>query len=78
MLEMIQTLQNCIDLGNLPLKMVQTDRHKTFSLVYCVIELALILMVNNKTMERAYSTMKIIKIDVRNKMNGDWMNHSML
>jgi hypothetical protein len=30
------------------------------------------------TVEREFSSMKIIKTDLRNKMNGDWMNHSML
>ena len=69
---------NCIDLGKLAVKMVQTERHKTFPLVYRLIELALILPVATATVERAFSAMKIIKTDLRNRMNDDWMNHSML
>nr|XP_051210165.1 uncharacterized protein LOC127327429 [Lolium perenne] len=69
---------NCIDLGNLALTMVQTERHKTFPLLYRLVELALILPVATATVERAFSAMKIIKTDLRNKMNDDWMNHSML
>uniref|UniRef100_A0A8I6Y8A0 TTF-type domain-containing protein n=1 Tax=Hordeum vulgare subsp. vulgare TaxID=112509 RepID=A0A8I6Y8A0_HORVV len=69
---------NCVDLGKLAVKMVQTKRHKTFPLVYRLIELALILPVATATVERAFSAMKIIKTDLRNKMNDDWMNHSML
>jgi hypothetical protein len=38
----------------------------------------LILPVATATVERAFSAMKIIKTDLRNKMNDDWMNHSML
>ena len=34
---------SCCDLGNLAMKMVKTDRHTAFPLVYCLIELALIL-----------------------------------
>ena len=34
---------NCADLGKLAVKMVQTERHKTFPLVYRLIELVLIL-----------------------------------
>jgi hypothetical protein len=69
---------NCIDLGNLALTMVQTERHKTFPLLHRLVELALILPVATATVERAFSAMKIIKTDLRNKMNDDWMNHSML
>nr|XP_034591863.1 zinc finger MYM-type protein 1-like [Setaria viridis] len=68
----------CIDLGSLAEKMVQTDIHTHFPLVYRLIELALILPVATATVERAFSAMNIIKTDRRNKMNDDWMNDSML
>jgi hypothetical protein len=58
--------------------MVPTEKHKTFPLVYRLIELDLILPVATATVERAFSAMKIITTDLRNKMNDDWMNHSML
>ena len=69
---------NCEDLGNLAIKMVQTERHLVFALVYRLIELALILPVATATVERAFSAMKIIKTELRNKMGNDWLNHRMV
>lgn len=69
---------NYINLGNLLVNMVQTDRHIIFLLVYRLIELALILPVTIATVERASSAMNIIKTDLQNKMNDEWMNHSMI
>jgi len=69
--------RNCVDLGILAMKMVQTDRHTTFALVYHLIELALILPVATATVERAFSAMKIIKTDTRNKMGDEWLNYRM-
>ena len=57
-------------LGILATKMVQTNRYTTFTLVYRLIELALILRVATATVEMAFSAMKIIKIDTQNKMGG--------
>jgi len=68
----------CTDLGNLAEKMVQSDRHTSFPLVYRLIELALILLVATTTVERAFSAMNIIQTEWRNKMNDDWMNNSMI
>jgi hypothetical protein len=62
---------NCEDLGNLAIKMVQTERHLVFALVYRLIELALILPVATATIERAFSAMKNIKTDLKNKMEND-------
>jgi len=58
--------------------MVHTKRHTAFSLVYRLIELALILTVATTTVERAFSAMNIIKTERRNKMNDDWLNNSMM
>jgi hypothetical protein len=43
--------------------------------VYRLIELALILPV---AVERAFSAMNIIKTELRNKMNDDWVDDSMV
>ena len=64
-------------LGILAMKMVQTNRYTTFALVYRLIELALILRVATATVERAFSAMKIIKTDTRNKMGDEWLNYRM-
>ncbi|XP_037424497.1 uncharacterized protein LOC119289236 isoform X1 [Triticum dicoccoides] len=69
---------SCNDLGSLAVKMVQTDRHIVFPLVYRLIELALILPVATASVERAFSAMSIIKTELRNKMGDDWLNYSMV
>ncbi|KAL6854275.1 hypothetical protein ACP4OV_019178 [Aristida adscensionis] len=69
---------SCTYLGRLAIKMVQTGRHTHFPLVNRLVELALILPVATATAERAFSAMKIIKTDLRNKMANDWLNHRMV
>jgi hypothetical protein len=46
--------------------------------VYHLVELALILHVVTATVEWAFSTMNIIKIELRNKMNDEWVDHNMV
>jgi hypothetical protein len=58
--------------------MVQLERHIVFLLVYRIIELALLLPVATATVERAFSAMKIIKTELRNKMTNDWLNDLMV
>jgi len=69
---------SCCDLGNLAMKMVKTERHTVFPLVYRLIELVLILPVATAMVERAFSAMKIIKTDLRNKMGDEWLSHCMI
>jgi hypothetical protein len=71
-------LMDCNDLGHLAMKMVISDMHTAFPLVYRLVELALILPVATATVERAFSAMSIIKTGLRNKMGDDWMNHRMV
>ncbi|XP_042450675.1 zinc finger MYM-type protein 1-like [Zingiber officinale] len=66
------------DLGSLAKKMVETGKNTVFSLVYRLIELALVLPVATASVERVFSAMKIIKIDLRNRMGDEWMNASLV
>jgi hypothetical protein len=68
----------CTDIASLASKMVETEKHKVFPLVYRFIELALILPVSTTSVERAFSAMKIIKTNLRNKMADEWFNHLMV
>ncbi|XP_078164826.1 uncharacterized protein LOC144559628 [Carex rostrata] len=68
----------CHDLATFAILMVQTERHLCYPLVYRLIELALILPVATTTVERAFSAMKIIKTELRNKMADEWMNDNMI
>jgi hypothetical protein len=45
-----------------------------FSTVYHVIELVMLLPVALATPERAFSAMKIIETELRNKMSDGWLN----
>ncbi|KAG4935092.1 hypothetical protein JHK82_049388 [Glycine max] len=66
------------DVQSLAMKMVQTEKHLVFPLVYKLIELALILPVSTVSVERAFSAMKIIKSKLRNKINDVWFNDLMV
>ncbi|XP_042387989.1 uncharacterized protein LOC121980087 [Zingiber officinale] len=66
------------DLGSLAKKMVETGNNTVFSLVYRLIELALVLPVATASVERVFSAMKIIKTDFRNRMGDEWMNDSLI
>ncbi|XP_074567513.1 uncharacterized protein LOC141824165 [Curcuma longa] len=66
------------DLGSLAKKMVETGKNTVFSLVYRLIELALVLPVTTASVERVFSAMKIIKTDLRNRMGDEWMNDSLV
>jgi hypothetical protein len=69
---------NCNDLGDLAVSMVQSDRHVVFPLVYRLIELALVLPVATASVERAFLAMNIIKTELWNKTEDEWLNHHMV
>jgi hypothetical protein len=68
----------CYDLVSLSKTMVELERHIMFLLVYHIIELALLLPVATTIFERAFSTMKIIKTELRNKMTDGSLNDLMV
>ncbi|XP_042027131.1 uncharacterized protein LOC121774298 [Salvia splendens] len=69
---------NIEDLRNLAKILVSTSRDKAFPLVYRLIELTLILPVATTSVERVFSSMKLIKTDLRNRMGDEWMNDIMV
>jgi len=72
------SFSSCEDVQSLAMKMVQTEKHLVFPLVYKLIELALILPVSTASVERALSAMTIIKTKLRNKINNNWLNDLMI
>uniref|UniRef100_A0A8I6XNG5 HAT C-terminal dimerisation domain-containing protein n=1 Tax=Hordeum vulgare subsp. vulgare TaxID=112509 RepID=A0A8I6XNG5_HORVV len=68
----------CDSLSSLALKLVQSRQHLVFPLVYRLIRLALTLLVATASLERVFSAMNIIKMDLRNKMGDDWLNDLMV
>jgi hypothetical protein len=61
-----QGINNLVDLL---VKLVQTNRHNIYDLVYLLLKLVLILPVATASVERAFSTMNFIKNRLRNRMN---------
>ncbi|PKA63866.1 hypothetical protein AXF42_Ash004876 [Apostasia shenzhenica] len=59
---------------NLAKKLVETNRHIIYPLVYLLIKLVLTLPVATASIERAFSAMNIVKSLLRNKMGDLWMN----
>ena len=55
-------------------KMVEMKKNVSYSLVYSLVTLILILLVTIATVERAFSAMNIIKNRLRNQIGDQWMN----
>jgi hypothetical protein len=68
----------CYHLASLSKIMVRLERHIVFPLVFHLIELALLLPAATTTVERAFSAMKVIKTELRNKMSDGWLNDLMV
>ena len=64
----------CYDLASLAKNMFELERNIMFPRVYRIIELRLLLPVATASVERAFSVMKIIKTELRNKMVDAWLN----
>nr|XP_043629731.1 zinc finger MYM-type protein 1-like [Erigeron canadensis] len=54
--------------------MVETNKHKSYPLVYRLLKLALILPVATATVERCFSSMKLVKSDLRNRIGDEFLN----
>ena len=54
--------------------MVEMKKDVSYPLVYSLVTLALILPATTTIIERAFSTMNIIKSRLRNQMGDQWMN----
>ncbi|XP_071707423.1 uncharacterized protein [Rutidosis leptorrhynchoides] len=65
-------------IGHLAKMMVETNKSIIYPKVYLLLKLALILPVATSTVERAFSTMKLIKNDLRNKSGDQFMNDCLL
>ncbi|XP_019262436.1 PREDICTED: zinc finger MYM-type protein 1-like [Nicotiana attenuata] len=61
-------------LGDLSKKLVETKKHGTYPLVFRLVKFALLLPVATATVERAFSAMKLIKTDLRNRMDDELLS----
>ncbi|XP_076883504.1 uncharacterized protein LOC143532301 [Bidens hawaiensis] len=60
--------------SNLAQKMVETNKHLGYPLVYRLLKLTQVLPVATASVERCFSSMKHVKTDLRNRMGDDYMN----
>ena len=65
-------------ISTLAQKMVETRKNNVYPLVYRLITLALILPVATTTVERAFSSMNIVKNQLRNRIGEQWMSDSLI
>ncbi|XP_052621027.1 uncharacterized protein LOC128126901 [Lactuca sativa] len=65
-------------IGDLAKKMVEEKKHIIFPKIYLLMKLALILPVATTSVERAFSAMKLIKTDIRNKMSDQFLSGSLV
>ncbi|XP_071729131.1 uncharacterized protein [Rutidosis leptorrhynchoides] len=54
--------------------MVETRKNRTYPLLYRLLKLALVLPVATATVERCFSSMKIIKSNIRNRIGEEFLN----
>ncbi|KAL4567518.1 hypothetical protein LXL04_023103 [Taraxacum kok-saghyz] len=66
------------EISNFSRVMVSTWRHHSYPLVYRLLKLILILPVATATVERCFSKMKLVKIDLRNKIGDEFLNNALL
>ncbi|XP_070045565.1 uncharacterized protein [Nicotiana tomentosiformis] len=61
-------------LSNLSTKLVETKKHGTYPLIFQLVKFALLLPVATAKVERAFSTMKLIKTDLQSRMNDEFLS----
>jgi len=61
-------------LSDLCAKFIETNKCNTFAMVYKLLKLALLLPVTTASVERVFSTMKVVKSNLCNKMSDQWLN----
>ncbi|CAO2175813.1 unnamed protein product [Urochloa humidicola] len=73
-----EELKNIATIAELCRCLVVTGRHKTFTMIDRLLRLLLILPVSTASAERAFSILKITKTRLRNKMEDEFLAHSLV
>ena len=71
-------LVGLVRIQQLAMKLVETEKYTIYPLVYRLIELALVLPVTTASVERSFSSMNIIKTDLRNKIGDEFLTDSLV
>ncbi|XP_070036277.1 uncharacterized protein LOC142167265 [Nicotiana tabacum] len=64
---------NLNSLSDLSKRLVKTNKHSVYPLVFLLVKLALLLPVATTTIERAFSAMKFIKNDLWSRMDDEYL-----
>jgi hypothetical protein len=72
------SFQGINNLVNLSMKLVETNRHNIYDLVYLLLKLVLILPVATTSVKRAFSMMNFINNRLRNRMNDGLLNDCLI
>ena len=67
---------NLNGVSDLAKRMVETRKHIEYQLVYRLIKLSLVLPVATASVERSFSSMKLVKTELRNRMGDEYMNNA--
>lgn len=73
-----ERFSNLKGLDDLSKELVKTKKHFNYPLVFRLVKFALLLLVTTATVERAFSTMKLIKNELRNQMDDGFMSSCMV
>jgi hypothetical protein len=65
-------------LGEFSIKLVETQTHVLYDLVYLLLKLVLILPVATVSVERVFSASSLVKNKLRNGMGDDLLNYWLL
>nr|XP_033509046.1 zinc finger MYM-type protein 1-like [Nicotiana tomentosiformis] len=68
-----ERFSNLNGISDLSKRLIKTKKHSVYPLVFLLVKLALLLLVATATVERAFSAMKFIKNDLRNRMDDDFL-----
>ncbi|XP_075087607.1 uncharacterized protein LOC142169616 [Nicotiana tabacum] len=69
--ERFSNLQGLVDLSE---TLVKTKKHLNYPFVFHLVKFSLLLPVAIATVERTFSVMKLIKSELRNRMNDEFMS----
>ncbi|XP_060217059.1 uncharacterized protein LOC132644483 [Lycium barbarum] len=73
-----ERFSNLKGLGGLSKELVKAKKHLNYPFVFRLVKFALLLPVATATVERAFSAMKLIKSELRNRMDDDFMSGCMV
>jgi hypothetical protein len=73
-----ERFSNLQTIAELSRKMVETNKHQCYPLVYHLVKLVLVLPVATATVERIFLAMKLVKMYLRNRIGDEYMSNSLI